>query len=262
MPRRKFTIRKMRLSDFKHFLLTEQEDLFGDEEAGGDEEPAGEEGGDEDAGAEDDAGGEEGGDAGGGGGGGDEGGEEGGEEGGGEEAEEAEDPNTEVEPVEATGPEDDAVDTELNALLMDFEAEALQTAINQEPLYEPADAAVEAAPAEEEDPMAMENMIRGRISNFLFEQEGDVVAEEPPNIDVDTYAGNVARLIQNYQSLLDMEGLIFDKAKNFLVDKYGEEVAAEFEEVLDIRHGFSMEPKEEPADQYAVGAAGGAAVGE
>ena len=258
MSRGKLTIRKMRLSDYKHFLLSEQEDLFGDEEEGGDEEA---EGGDEEAeaeGGDEEAGGEEGGDAGGEGGGDAEGGdEEGGEAG----DEEAEDPNTEVEPVEATGPEDDAIDTELNALLMDFEAEALQTAIDQEPLYEPTGGAVEEPPAEE-DPMAMENISRTRISNFLFEQEEGDAPEEPPNIDVDTYAGNVARLIQNYQSLLDMEGLIFDKAKNFLVDKYGEEVAAEFEEVLDIRHGFSMERKEEPLDQYAVGAAGGAAVGE
>ena len=259
MSRRKLTIRKMRLSDFKHFLLSEQEDLFGGEEEGGDEEAEGGDEAAEEEGGDEDTGGEEGGDTGGEGG---EGGEEGGDDEGGEEGgDEAEDPNTEVEPVEATGPEDDAIDTELNALLMDFEAEALQIAIDHEPLYEPAAGAVEAPPAEE-DPMAMENISRTRISNFLFEQEGDEAPEEPPNIDVDTYAGNVARLIQNYQSLLDMEGLIFDKAKNFLIDKYGEEVAAEFEEVLDIRHGFSMEPKEAPMDQYAVGAAGSAAVGE
>jgi hypothetical protein len=257
MSRRKFTIRKMRLSDFKHFLLSEQDDLFGDEEEGGDEEAEGgdeaaeEEGGDEEA-----EGGESGDAATGGGGGGDEAAEEGADG-----DEEGEDLNSETEPVEATGPEDNAVDTELNALLMDFEAEALQIAIDQEPLYEPTGGAAEALPAEE-DVMAMENISKVSISNFIFEQEGDASAKAPPNIDVDTYAGNVARLIQSYQSLLDMEGLIFDKAKNFLIDKYGEEVAAEFEEVLDIRHGFSMEPKDELPDQYAVGAAGSAAVGD
>ena len=87
-----------------------------------------------------------------------------------------------------------------------------------------------------------------RLSSLLFE------AEEAPPIDIPTYSNNVARLIQNYDALMDMEMMIFTKAREFLAAKYGEEVAVSFEESLEKDHGITFEPEEQDAPVYAVGA--------
>ena len=200
-------------------ILKEEEDegadIFGDTEEGGDEEEA-DDAGEDEAAAEDEGGDEEGGD--------DAEAEEGDEEESGGESEDKEDEEA------ATGPSDSGVDVELNSLLADFEAQALSIAQSEAPI----------------DPVAEAFM--PRLSSLLFE------AEEAPPIDIPTYSNNVARLIQNYDALMDMEMMIFTKAREFLAAKYGEEVAVSFEESLEKDHGITFEPEEQDAPVYAVGA--------
>lgn len=207
-------------------LFVEGEDIFG----GGEEEEAADEGGEEEEAAEDtgeEEGGEEGGEEEGG---EEEAGDEGGDTGGGEGGEEGGDDE------EATGPADSGVDIELNNILADFEAQALAVTKAAEPEYEVID------PQESFLP---------KLSDLLFEGE-----EEPatPALDIPTFTNNVARLIQNYQSLMDMEMMIFTKSRAFLATKYGEDQALAFEDDLETNHGITFD--EEPADEkpYAVGA--------
>jgi len=91
------------------------------------------------------------------------------------------------------------------------------------------------------------------LADLLFEGEDEAAA---PSIDIPTYTNNVARLIQNYQSLMDMEMMIFTKARDFLATKYGEEMAVLFEEDLEKNHGITFDPEgqEGEAPVYAVGA--------
>ena len=199
-------------------LLTEEEedegtDIFGggDEEEGGDEEAAeGEDEGGEAEGGDESA--EEGSDE----------GEEGAEEAG-EEAEDSEDAS------EATGPSDSGVDVEINAVMAEFEQEALDAA-------------------------AAQNESKNLSLKILLEEEG---AEEIP-IDMDNFAGNVARLISNYHNLIDMEMVIFNKAKSFLEDKYGKETVDELETILSSRYDIEIEstydPEKEETPEYATGA--------
>ena len=184
-------------------LLKEEE-----EEEGGDDIFGDDDSGDDDSG-DDEGGDEEGGD--------DEEGDEGGDEEDSEEEsdDDSEDDSDEEKEETPTGPADDTIDGEVNNLLADFEAEAI-------------------ASAEKDAALKGESYIHKKpMSKLLFE------ADEPV-FDVSSFASNIARVINNYQTLLDVEKMIFDKAKSFLSAKYGEPVADSFESILDSDHQISF----------------------
>lgn len=182
--------------------------------------------------------------------------EEGGEEAeeGGEEAEEAEEGDAEGETDEAAEEEEaeeevpeeaklklgKVIDDDLEALLVDFETEARQS-----------------KKIEKED--RVEESLS--LSRLLFESEYD---EE---IDLNRFTSELARLIKNYDTLLDMEDMILSKAKSFIIARYGEAAAAEMENSLADNHDIEViVPTPKPASDQeapiAVGAAAGGAVGE
>ena len=225
-------IRKLILKELNLFTEAEgdeeaAEDLFGGDE-GGEETDAeeGEEGGEEGAeeeGAED-------------------------EEEEGAEGEEDEEEEEDEEPETPSGPVDDTIDTEINAVMLDFETEALTSYEQEEQMKTAGVVAAES---------------RLSLASLLFEAEDEEGLDAEPAIDIDNFSSNVARLISNYTNLLDMEQLIFSKALDFLTDKYGEEAAKEFEDTLDMRHGIAFQAVQEvEPEPYAVGAASGTAVGE
>jgi len=221
-------------------LLTEQdeeEDLFGDD-AGGDDAADG-----DDEAAE-----------------GDEAAEDTGEEGG-EEGEAAAEEEEEVVAIEA-GDEvrlGKQFDIALDSILQDYEVNALKSAqihvIAKEEVVE--DVVTDST----------NEWYSRNLSDLLFEQEEPATVEEEivseNELDIELFSSDVARLIMNYQTLMDMESIIFNKAKEFLMIKYGEEVAEAFAEILRLRHDldFDSEIEElediEVAAPLAVGAGGG-----
>tara|TARA_B100000579_G_scaffold308991_1_gene258683 strand:- start:95 stop:748 length:654 start_codon:yes stop_codon:yes gene_type:complete len=194
-----------------------------------DEDPFGgdEEGGDEEA---DEGGDEEGGDDPFG---GDEGGDEAADEGGddaGGEAEEDASPKAEEEDHVRM---EKSLDDQLQAIFIDIESDAIKSAQVQEESYS--------------------------LKRILLMEQDDVT------LDVDKFAAETARLIMNFDAFFDVEEMIMSKARSFLLDKYGEEVADEVEELLSGRHDIhrkedQVEKKQEYEDQVpiAVGATGGA----
>ena len=115
------------------------------------------------------------------------------------------------------------VDDELTRFFMDFESAALSSAAVQE---------------EEEAELAQESYVE-RLKQYLFEGEDDPAAQGP-KLDIHRFSGDTARLINHYVDLLDMEQLIFNKAKYFLLSKYDQALVDEFEEILEIDHGISF----------------------
>ena len=99
------------------------------------------------------------------------------------------------------------------------------------------------------------------IMSILNEESEPKTDEE---FDIDQFADDTARLIQNYDSLLDMEAIIYNKAKQFLTDKYGSEVASALREILVDRYGIDFmedEPGlEEPIAVVGAGGGGGGGV--
>jgi hypothetical protein len=204
-------------------LILEEIDVLLEQE----EDPLGgeEEGGDEEEPAEEEGGGEE-----------EAGGEdEAGDEGGGEEEEEV-------------TPEEEKVlvktaDDQIQHMLVNFESEAIKSAQLQK---------------------QQEAWYRRPLSHLIFEQ-ADASPDELPSseIDLQHFASDVARLIMNYDSLLDMEALIISKAKVFLEDKYDAVTAEDFEGILEDQFQIALEPYEDEAESaapLAVGAGGGEAL--
>lgn len=213
------------------------DDLFGSGDEGGDkggDEGGGDdaaEGGDEAESGGDDAATEEGGDD----------AAEGGDEG----EEEKPEKEDKEEPVKPTGPAGFEFDEEINQAMMGFEEKALQMG----------------AAKGEVDPIAAVKK-EGRtptLSYLLFEAEGDEV-----EFDVPTFADDVARLISNYDTLIDMEQAIFTKAKDFLEQKYGKEASEELEDILSRKYQLEFEQSDPEASEREVfaantGSAGGTA---
>lgn len=93
------------------------------------------------------------------------------------------------------------------------------------------------------------------LMNFLFENEE--LEQGSQEFDLVYFTGEVARYINNYTTLLDVEGMLFSKAKQFLLNQRSKEEADMFEELLAKDHDLSFndvydEPKEQPP--VAVGA--------
>jgi len=160
----------------------------------------------------------------------DEGGDEGGdEEAGDEEAgdetaegEEGEEAEGEEEEPEVEVEEEDEVrfgkslDDQLQAIFIDIESDSLKSAAIQEEGYS--------------------------LSRILLrEQEDD---PEAPPIDIDKFASETARLVKNFDAFFDIEELLQAKARSFLLDKYGEEIADEFTDLLKVRHGIETNEEE------------------
>ena len=188
-------------------LLKEQDDPFATDDAGdegGDEEEADEGGDDEEA---EEGGDEEGGD------------EEGGEEESGEDEGEEEAKAPEIDPSDKQR-FDRSLDDQLQALLIDIEADSIASAkVQQESL--------------------------SLKSILLTEGEGGVP------LDIDKFASEVARLILNFDAFLDIEGMMLAKVRRFLTDKHGEEVAIEVEKILSTRHDIESR-EEEKAEESSV----------
>lgn len=108
---------------------------------------------------------------------------------------------------------------------------------------------------------------------FEAEKEEDEDASDEKkltleNLDVENFASNVVRLIDNYDSLLEVRNTITRRAINFLNKNYEPSVAKEFELVLEDQHDISVgksniEKQDEefpaPAADRAGGAGGGVA---
>lgn len=60
------------------------------------------------------------------------------------------------------------------------------------------------------------------------------------DIDVDSFAENVVRLIDNYDSLLEVRNTILRRAINHLLDGYQPDVAEAFKESLMENHGLEV----------------------
>jgi len=104
------------------------------------------------------------------------------------------------------------------------------------------------------DSTSVEESIRRKSMSFLFEAEGD--ADGKPEINLETFASEVARLIQNAEHLLDLKGTILEMAGNYVKNAYGEEESDGLLEILERDYDLSADAKqdEEANTNFAVGA--------
>ena len=97
--------------------------------------------------------------------------------------------------------------------------------------------------------------------SFIYESGISVLNEEDsnnPNFDIGIFAGEVARLIKNYENLLDMEALLLKRSQQFVSDRYGQETSEQLADILDTTHGISLEKKSEEDSELKTPLAVGA----
>lgn len=115
-------------------------------------------------------------------------------------------------------------------------------------------------------------------SRTLLEAEGDEEEEKPADeekpeekkklsaedIDIEEFASSVVRLIDNYDSLLEVRNTLARRALNFLSDNYSPDVVNQFKIVLEDEHDITIgkskadeEDNEFPAPAAARAGSGG-----
>ena len=146
----------------------------------------------------------------------DEEGEEGAEdeEGGDEEEEEAGRQLTAKE-IEELGPGD--IETELDSVMLD--------------IFDDSSKSLSAKYA------ANENIHKTSMSNLLFE------GEDYDGFDMQRYASETARLITHYDTLLDVEGMLYNKARQTLLDRFGDQgdiAVSDFDEHMYRVHSIDL----------------------
>ena len=128
-----------------------------------------------------------------------------------------------------------SLDDSLNALFVDIETDALKSAAVQKESYS--------------------------LRSILLE-------ESDPQIDIEKFAAETARIIKNADVLLDIEEIIMSKARDYLLSKYDEDTESSFLDIMrtrfnvDTRNDFEKEQeRKEIPTPIAVGAGGGEAGG-
>ncbi len=103
-----------------------------------------------------------------------------------------------------------------------------------------------------------ENIHRASMISILFEEV------DLDSFDMTKFASESARMINHYDTLLDVEGMLFNKAKETLMQQFGNNGAAavaDFEEHMQRVHGIDLTGKfkEDIVQPIAVGAGGDSA---
>ena len=96
---------------------------------------------------------------------------------------------------------------------------------------------------------------------FLLEAEGE--AETPP-IDPEAFANEVARIVMNADTLIDLKGKILKRVEQFVLKRYDQATLDKVMQSLETNFGISdEEPKSDlpPEPTFAVGASASAAGG-
>ena len=119
------------------------------------------------------------------------------------ETEEEEEEEIEIKPHEEAQLKN-PIEAQVDAVLADFEMDALKSAkVNEASLM------------------------------FLLEDDSKL-------FDVNSFAEDTARLIGNYETLLDIESAIYYRAVAILEKNYGSDIADSFKDIMQSRHGFDF----------------------
>ena len=106
----------------------------------------------------------------------------------------------------------------------------------------------------------LEESLSSRSLKFLLEQEeaDEAAAAEHREFDMGLFCQEISRYIHHYDTLIDMEGMIFNKAKQFLLNNFNEATGKDFEDVMALEHGidFTEQYVEDEPIAIAVGAGG------
>lgn len=155
----------------------------------------------------------------------------------------------------------DSVDTQIDSLLVSFEEESMEVdedAIVPEGMsirkmlviLEQEDDQGEKASAKDEE----------EVTSNKEPNEPDPAEPLTPKMNIDEFAERVAMLVETYTRRLDVETVIFNRARNYVEEEHGADAAREFEEILVSEHDIDLRDRpmeaEDSPQPHAVGAMG------
>jgi hypothetical protein len=143
----------------------------------------------------------------------------------------------------------DSLDDQLDSLILMYEKDAIKKddiaeslrylslgallkEQEDEPAEEGGDDTAEAPAEEPSEPSGSESM---------DPEVKPATSQKVPNLDIDEFAINIARMIMNYESLLDVKKVIINRAKNHLDKNYGDAYVKRFLETLEEQFGITSE---------------------
>jgi len=153
----------------------------------------------------------------------------------------------------------DSINESLKKLNLRFLLEQDEEPADEEPVEEPADAEPAEEPTDEEP--ADESEEPDPSGSDDMSVTSPAPRQKVPDLDIDKFTSRVVRLMNNYESLLNIEESIINRAKSFLDENYGEAFVYEFVNNLSNQYGLeTSEFGNIPAisdDKFAVGAFAG-----
>lgn len=173
---------------------------------------------------------------------------------------------------------DDSVDDQIDSLILMYEKESIRdeedeiASINESLfrlslralLREQEEESAAPPEASEEEPAEEEPEVEPTGSEEISAKPAD--KQKVPDLDIDKFTIDVARLVMNYKQLLDVEKAIINRTKNFLDENYGDTFVERFLNTLEEQFGLSIDEfgDEDVQDApFAIGAnpAGAGSVG-
>jgi hypothetical protein len=188
-----------------------------------------------------------------------------------------EDPVSIRQPKMRDSPAKDSVDDQIDALILRYETSSIRAepSLNEslkslnlkflleqeeeESLDEPVDdAPIDEPPAEGDTPAEEAPEPEGSEKISVTTPAED---QAIPDLDIDRFANKVVRLLNNYQSLLNVEEAVLNRAKTFLDENYGDAFVKAFNDTLMQNYGIESVEFDNVSDvgedAYAVGAFAG-----
>lgn len=77
-----------------------------------------------------------------------------------------------------------------------------------------------------------------------------------PKLNASEFAGHIAKLVQNYDNLLDIPTVIITKALKYVEDNYDDNLRSEIEASLEDNYGLSLTPEDREPERPAGAGAG------
>jgi hypothetical protein len=149
-----------------------------------------------------------------------------------------------------------SVDTQIDSLLVSFEQAAAEVDTDVVPEGTSMLAALRLM-TEEEDEGVEQDQQADDVTSDEKKKTSEPAVPHTPKININEFAERVAMLIETYAKRLDIETVIFNRAKTYVEGEHGPEVAKELEDILVTDHGIDLRNVEEdPAPMpTAVGSA-------
>lgn len=167
------------------------------------------------------------------------------------------------EDEEETG--SDSIDEQLDKLFANYEKEASRAknegldfrSMTRGFLLEAEDDEEEEEEPEEEEEDDEDKESEDEEGSDEDEEEEEEEKLTSEDIDVQSFANDVARLIENYDALLEIRNTILRRASNFLLKNYEKDVVDGFKQVISTEHGMEIGKSEtEMQDKFQAPRAG------